>query len=420
LRPWRWCSAASVTPGRTHGALIWLLVLGLLFGPLWPAPLVRAETDLDGLVSCDRPSGRRCDVQNNVLQLLTDVLGTPRQLVEVDVSWVRDRLPSLDQDDLICLSVERAPGGGLRATAVVESCGVAGTVNAGASTGSRLVKERGRPRTDGDDDDHNNSAPPLATPTSTPTPTSTSTSTPTPGPVLTGSILGIVRDALTGNPIAGAQVSGPTGTVLTDAQGQFVLTDLPVGAVTLSFAATGFVSTSRTLQIVAGQNPPLSVALAPVTMGGDIRIVLTWGAQPQDLDAHLSGPNAAGGRFHVSFATPNPVTYASLDRDDTSQFGPEVISFRPDPATGQFVAGEYRFWVQNFSAAPGFEVSNGTVTVTQGGRELGQFNVAGATGDPHQGIWQVVNLTVTSAGAVTLAPVQQFRPGDDTTVLTTK
>jgi len=381
----------------------------MTLGTLWPASLTFAETDLEGLVSCDRPSGRHCDVQNDVLQLRTDALGTPRQVVEVDVRWVRDRLPSLDQDDLICLTVERAPSGGLRATAVVESCGAAGTINAGVSTGSRLAKERGRPQKDGGDDDHDNGTSPPATPTPVPPP-----------PGATGSILGIVRDALTSNPIVGMQVSGPRGTVQTDAQGQFVLTGLPVGSVTLSFSATGYVSTSRTIQIVAGQNPPLSVALIPVTPGGDIRIVLTWGAQPEDLDAHLSGPNTSGGRFHVSFATPNPVTYASLDRDDTSQFGPEVISIRPDPATGLFVAGEYRLWVQNFSATPGFEVSGGTVTVTQGGRELGQLNVAGATGDPHQGIWQVVNLTLTSAGTVTLAPVQQFRPGDDTTVLATK
>ncbi len=383
------------------GLLRRLVALLLALAWLLPAPDVLADTDVDGLVSCGLPSGKHCDVQN-LLQIRTDALGTPGQLVDVDVAWVRDRLGGLDQDDRVCLTVDHAPAGSLRAIGLVEPCGLDGTVNAGSSTGSRLAQERGR-RPREDDVPRNDAA--LG------------------GPV--GSVSGTVTDALTGAPLGGVRVTGTVAngsnvSVLTDASGQFLIGNLAPGRLTLGFSLSGYTTAARSVQIVPGQTTPVSVGLVPSSTGPEIRIVLTWGALPVDLDAHLSGPNVAGGRFHADFADPNPVTYASLDHDDTTSFGPEVISIRPLPATGQLVPGEYRFWAQNFSTAPGFDVSNALVTVIQSGREIGTFPVSGASGDPRLGIWQVVTLTVDAASNVTVTPVQQFQPGDDTTVLTKK
>ncbi|MEQ1693899.1 MAG: M23 family metallopeptidase, partial [Gemmatimonas sp.] len=43
--------------------------------------------------------------------------------------------------------------------------------------------------------------------------------------------------------------------------------------------------------------------LTPATSGGDEwRAVLTWGGAPNDLDSHLTGPTAAGGRFWINYA----------------------------------------------------------------------------------------------------------------------
>jgi hypothetical protein len=378
------------------------MVLLLALAWLLPAPAAQADTDIDGLVSCGLPSGERCDVQN-VLQIRTDALGAPRQIVDIDIAWVKDRLGSFDQDDLVCLTVERAPAGGLRAIGLIEPCGTEGTVNAGLSTGSHTAQERGRrPK---EDDVPRNDAP-------TPTPS-------TPG----GLVSGTVTDALSGAPLGGVQVTvttanGATFSTTTSASGQYSIGNLVPGTVTVGFTLSGFTSVSRTVQIVQSQTTNVSVALAPNTAGAPIQIVLTWGAAPVDLDAHLSGPTSGGGRFHANFANPSPVSYASLDHDDKDGFGPETITIRSLPGTTQFVPGEYRFWAQNFGGTPGFDVSNASVAVSQGGRQLATFPVSGASGDPRLGIWQVVTLTVDAAGTVTLTPVQQYQPGDDVTVLT--
>ena len=58
----------------------------------------------------------------------------------------------------------------------------------------------------------------------------------------------------------------------------------------------------------------------------DIRIVLTWGAQPTDLDSHLTGPNTDATRFHVYYAGRGSFTsapFAGLDVDDVSSIGPD-------------------------------------------------------------------------------------------------
>jgi hypothetical protein len=74
--------------------------------------------------------------------------------------------------------------------------------------------------------------------------------------------------------------------------------------------------------------------------------VLTWGASPNDLDSHLTGPNADGSRFHVYYASRGSLTlapFAKLDVDDVSGFGPETMTIT------QMNAGTYRYSVHDFS-----------------------------------------------------------------------
>jgi len=62
-------------------------------------------------------------------------------------------------------------------------------------------------------------------------------------------------------------------------------------------------------------------ALSPVMQNIDgLRIVLTWGISPRDLDSHLSFPNN-----HVFFSAKNG-TKTNLDVDDTTSYGPETIT----------------------------------------------------------------------------------------------
>lgn len=138
--------------------------------------------------------------------------------------------------------------------------------------------------------------------------------------------------------------------------------------------------------------------------GADIRVVLTWGLEPDDLDAHLSGPICGTvDRFHVSYLDKNPVPYADLDRDDADGYGPETITIRP--ASGMWLPGEYDFWVHNvFSGSPDFGESSAVVTVFQGDTQVEQYSVADEPGveTTTLDIWRVVNLMVDELGNLTV------------------
>lgn len=156
--------------------------------------------------------------------------------------------------------------------------------------------------------------------------------------------------------------------------------------------------------------------------------ILQWGTQPSDLDAHLSGPDGQGGRFHLFFLnrTQPPVPYASLDTDDTTAFGPETLTI--SKSAGAFVAGDYHVWVHNYIGST-FADSNAVVTVlrldpqgvpTQLTRQQVQDKSdpnQSAKGDLADDLWYVVNLGVGADGSVAVTVVQTLLSGNSSTVL---
>lgn len=89
--------------------------------------------------------------------------------------------------------------------------------------------------------------------------------------------------------------------------------------------------------------------LEPVAVQAPIaRFVLTWGESPFDLDSHFTGPDELnpGSRFHVYYSNPS-TAQANLDTDDTSSFGPEIVSLLT------YVDGEYVYSIHNYSGETG-------------------------------------------------------------------
>ncbi|CAI8693159.1 TPR_REGION domain-containing protein [Burkholderia sp. IT-111MI5] len=65
----------------------------------------------------------------------------------------------------------------------------------------------------------------------------------------------------------------------------------------------------------------LTYALSPVMHNLDgLRVVLTWGATPQDLDSHMAYPGN-----HIYFRSKRGAN-ANLDVDDTDGYGPETVT----------------------------------------------------------------------------------------------
>ncbi|CNI13533.1 Predicted O-linked N-acetylglucosamine transferase%2C SPINDLY family [Yersinia massiliensis] len=83
----------------------------------------------------------------------------------------------------------------------------------------------------------------------------------------------------------------------------------------------------------------MSYALSPVMKGLDsIRVVLTWGATPKDLDSHMVYPNN-----HIYFSQKTGEE-GNLDVDDTDSFGPETVTLNKK-LNGQ----DYVYAVHDFS-----------------------------------------------------------------------
>jgi hypothetical protein len=225
----------------------------------------------------------------------------------------------------------------------------------------------------------------------------------------TGTLSGIISNASNGLPIAGAtvQVVGG-GSAVTNASGAYTIAGVSAGSRTVQTSAPGFTTRTDPVSVAASVTTTFSTALVPVGAGGNITIVLTWGALPTDLDSHLVGPALPSGRFHMAYFSPNPVPYVSLDVDDTTSFGPETTTITT--SGGNFVPGTYNYYVHNFSGSPDFSVSQGTVTVFQSGAQLAQYLVGGAAGLPASQFWNVFSfvLTATPSGQIAITTVQQF------------
>jgi hypothetical protein len=222
----------------------------------------------------------------------------------------------------------------------------------------------------------------------------------------TGTLTGTVTNASNGQPIVGAVVNVGGITATSGAGGTYTMT-VPAGSRTVLTTATGFTPRTDTVTVTAGSSTNFNPSLVPTSVGTGVSIVLTWGAQPTDLDSHLVGPNGSGGRFHCYYASRNPVPFVALDVDDVTSFGPETI--RVSQVSGAFVAGAYSYYVHNFSGSPAFNSSGAVVTVFAAGAQVAQYSVAGATGDPAQRYWSVFNFTLTASGAgASITPVQQF------------
>ncbi len=133
--------------------------------------------------------------------------------------------------------------------------------------------------------------------------------------------------------------------MITNSQGRFEIRNAPTGTFVCVVRRSGFFTqVVNDVRFNSGQNSLPPSTIVPPPAPGSFRIVLTWGQSPSDLDAHLTGPDSVGGRFHCYYANMNPAgSNASLEVDDVSSFGPETITIR------SFRNGMYRYSVHNYS-----------------------------------------------------------------------
>lgn len=210
------------------------------------------------------------------------------------------------------------------------------------------------------------------------------------------SLSGHIIDAVNGNLLAGVQTilyvdnNGTPGAVVTstesDSEGAFFIPGLAAGSYILAASHFGYIDNKRTVTV--GENVQLTnqdLVLSPVLGEDEIRIILTWNANPADLEAHLTEPNQNGCRYHCYYFNKTSPT-ASLDLDDRDGYGPETITITDK------VTGRYRYYVHDFTnrntSSLWLTRSGAEVKVYSGSREPLIFTVPYGYGNT----WHVFDL----------------------------
>ncbi|HVX38828.1 MAG TPA: Ig-like domain-containing protein [Gemmatimonadaceae bacterium] len=220
---------------------------------------------------------------------------------------------------------------------------------------------------------------------------------------LSGSVSGQVIDAVTESPVANAMISArsginaTTGTVVrqisTTESGAFSGSLLP-GTYTITIAAVGYATATLTVASVGGTSASGAVVtLSPVGSGNEYRIVLTWDANPSDLDGHLFGPDGSGGQFHVAYFNKTALSSTSAilaqqDVDHTEGFGPETITIP------QTINGTYHYLVHQYCCDEDGNMSTGNATVRlfRGSQQIATFFPPPLSGPGEDDVWSVFDL----------------------------
>lgn len=178
----------------------------------------------------------------------------------------------------------------------------------------------------------------------------------------TGTVKGTVKNATDNKAIAGLNVrvrryiNNRIGDAIqetqTDSSGKFRLNNLESGNYTIELQGGEFATNYVTAVSIGNKTTEIEAFMSPALGDALYRAVLTWGNLNNtlaDLDAHLTGPDGQGERFHIYFNTPgsgknDEPPYAWLDRDDRKGIGPESITLFKLQA-----GGVYRYSVHNYA-----------------------------------------------------------------------
>ena len=228
-----------------------------------------------------------------------------------------------------------------------------------------------------------------------------------------GYVSGRVVDSL-GNPVQGAQVrcwgigwyqqrwaSGETGTL---SNGTFTRIPIEVGVV-FKYQASKGGHKSTVLQagpLVKNQEIDVGDIVLDSPL---VQITLAWGADPRDLDSHLTARMTGNVTSHVYWDSKGSLSYdpwANLDTDDTSGYGPEVVSI------SRLRQGTYRYSVRHFAGDGTIAASGAEVNVVV--PDTGIYRFTPPTGQPtNTTIWRVFDIVVDASGRLTLNTINDYR-----------
>ena len=163
-------------------------------------------------------------------------------------------------------------------------------------------------------------------------------------------VFGRLKDAATGKPLTGVEVvlrSVADGKVVySETADEFYLLHAGTGRFTLELLKDNYIPIQIPVEFIRSEFPiRVDADMSAFLADKQHRLVLSWGAEPKDLDAHVIGPIPSSSQsFHISYR--NMRAYGDrhfLDIDDTTGYGPETITL------GGLDKGTYAFAVHDYS-----------------------------------------------------------------------
>lgn len=218
----------------------------------------------------------------------------------------------------------------------------------------------------------------------------------------TVTITGCVRND--GQPVAGALVMGEgqdyigRSSAISDSQGNFSL-PVRVESSVLINAIQG--SQSNTRVVASPVSGSLAIPQCLELQPAAATVRLSWGANPSDLDSHLLG-NFGGTGFELYYGNESVLVgdqLFNLDVDDTSSYGPEVVTMPGLPSGGSF-----HYVVHLYSGSGTIASSPARVELNLQGRAQVFTPPAGDA----QEYWLVFSIDVDDNGSVILTERQQW------------
>jgi len=196
-------------------------------------------------------------------------------------------------------------------------------------------------------------------------------------------------DAVSGAPISGGQATFEGVTAATEFDGR-VSFDFPQvpdleGYRPLVFQKPGYITSTIRVHVIAQSVYIHRYSISPSLPPGRYRVVLDWGKEPKDLDAHLVKHD----RYHISYRDMKKFEdQAWLDRDDTDGEGPETITIQALDPEGHYTFMVHDYTNRDVASFGAFKQSKAHVMIFNDRQMVKSFEVPTGAGR----VWKVFEI----------------------------
>ncbi len=246
------------------------------------------------------------------------------------------------------------------------------------------------------------------------------------GTSLGGMISGAVIDATSGDPVSTASINlaGTRTTVLSNADGRFLMREVPAGDHTLQVMRMGYEAGTEAVQVRAGGTSDLEVRLSIAAMS--IREIVVTPGRFGVMEENAAAPQAMGREMIETMPGLGEDIYRMVHRlpgvaadDYSAKFsvrggGHDELLVRLDGLTlfepFHLKDLDGALSIVDVQAVRGVDLTTGGFTADQGNRLTGVFDMR-TLRDPGEGIQTSAGISLTNARIMSTGPVGD-RPGN--------